>query len=292
MKKIIAVLLLSIVVGTDTFAQNTEAKAKTVATNIRAEKHLSSSILLWMRTDKARQAGMDRWKGPHSKIISANKGLWEYRQIHFVENNSGLWQPISGVETTIPTNRKIDGVADVTLKNLFSVFRGKKQNKLAYADEVNLFKRTILYAAFPKNSKWYSVAQPSEKIEARSMVFFKKKDGISDKDFKNFINDELTPALANTGMLKELRNKAYNPWKQEQWNTPNVAHDNAPEVQFQASLILGFSNDAAMKSFFSSEELKKLSNRLSVFCSTIHAYEIAETLTFVKNGTQLAQYQK
>jgi len=93
-------------------------------------------------------------------------------------------------------------------------------------------------------------------------------------------------------MLKELRNKAYNPWKQKQWNTPNVAHDNAPEVQFQASLMLGFSNDNAMKSFFSSDELKKLSTRLLIFCSAIHAYEIAETLTFVKNGTQIAQYQK
>ena len=49
------------------------------------ENYLSSSILLWMRTDKPRQAGMDRWKGPHSKIISANKGMLEYRQLHLTE---------------------------------------------------------------------------------------------------------------------------------------------------------------------------------------------------------------
>ena len=69
---------------------------------------------------------MDRWKGPHAKIISANKGLWEYRQIHFAENNTGLWTSIPGVETSIPQDRKIDGVADVTLKNLFSLLRGQK----------------------------------------------------------------------------------------------------------------------------------------------------------------------
>jgi hypothetical protein len=147
MKKISLAFLSILSIFKGASAQNINK----VSTSVKSEKYLSSSILLWMRTDKPRQAGMDRWKGPHSQIIAANKGLLEYRQIHFTENNSGLWQPINGVETNIPQNRKIDGVADVTLKNLLSIFRGKKQNKLAYADEVNLFKRTILYAAFPKN---------------------------------------------------------------------------------------------------------------------------------------------
>ncbi len=285
MKKISVAFLSILSIFKGASAQN--ANAVKVVTNIKSEKHLSSSILLWMRTDKPRQAGMDRWKGPHSQIISANKGLWEYRQIHFAENNTGLWQPINGVETTIVPNRKIDGVAFVTLKNLFSIFRGKKQNKLASADEVNLFKRTIPYAAFPKNSRWYNVAEADTKIEASAMVFFRIKEGVSDKDFKKFINEELTPTLANTGMLKELRNKAYNPWKHKQWNTPNVEHDNDKTVQFQASLMLGFADKNGMETFFNSEEIKKLSERISIYCSAVHAYEISETITFVQDGKKL-----
>ncbi len=277
MKGVSLIITLNIASFFGANAQN--AKSVKIRTNVKSEKHLSSSILLWMRTDKLRQAGMDRWKGPHSKIISANKGLWEYRQIHFAENNTGLWQPINAVEITIPSNRKIDGVADVTLKNLLSIFRGKKQNKLAFADEVNLFKRTILYAAFPKNSRWYEVAEPISKIAARAMVFFRKNEAVSEKDFQKFINEELTPALANIGILKELRNKVYNPWKQKQWNTPNVEHDNDKSVQFQASLMLGFENK---------NEMEKLSDRISVFCSAVHAYEIEETLTFVKEGKELS----
>lgn len=284
MKKTALIMVLSIATFIGSYAQN--AKLVKVATNVKSEKHLSSSILLWMRTDKARQVGMDRWKGPHSQIISANKGLWEYRQIHFAENNTGLWQQINGVETTIPANRKIDGVADVTLKNLFSIFKGKKQNKLAYADEINIFKRTILYAAFPKNSRWYQVANSDTKIEASAMVFFRKKEGVSEKDFKKFINDELTPTLANTGMLKELRSKVYNPWKQKQWNTPNVLHDNDKADQFQASLMLGFANKSEMEKFFNSQEIKKLSDKIATFCSAVNAYEVFETITFVKEGKQ------
>ncbi len=286
MKRIALIITLSIATFIGTYAQN--ANPTKVATNVKSEKHLSSSILLWMRTDKPRQAGMDRWKGPHSQIIAANKGLWEYRQIHFAENNIGLWPAINGVETNIPQNRKMDGVADVTLKNLFSIFKGKEQNKLAYADEVNLFKRTILYAAFPKNSRWYKLANSETNIESNSMVFFRKKEGVSDKDFKKFINEELTPTLANTGVLKELRNKVYNPWKQKQWDTPNVEHDNDKSVQFQASLMLGFANKSEMEKFFKSDVVKNLSSKIATYCSAVDAYDIFETITFVKDGKKLS----
>lgn len=33
---------------------------------------------------------MDYWKGPHSGIISATKGLEEYRQIHMAADNPGM----------------------------------------------------------------------------------------------------------------------------------------------------------------------------------------------------------
>lgn len=289
MKKVKLLFILVLFGTTGVFTQTANTKPQKISTNILTEKHLSSSILLWMRTDTIRQAGMDRWKGPHSKIISANKGLYEYRQIHLAENNTGLWTPIAGVETTIPQDRKIDGIADVTLQNLFSIFKGKEQNKLAYKDEVNIFNRTLLYAAFPKNSLWYNLADPTSKIEARSIVFFRIKKGISEKEFNKFILEELTPTLANTGALNELRCKVYNPWKQKQWNTPNVLHDNPKEVQFQASLMLGFKDKKTMNDFFTSEAVKKLSDRISIFCSALHAYEISETITFVKDGIQLSK---
>jgi hypothetical protein len=73
-----------------------------------------------MRDDQSRQQGMDYWKGPHSKIISATRGMEEYRQIHLAEDNRGLWPAISGVETAIPAERRIDGVAEVTFTSLIS----------------------------------------------------------------------------------------------------------------------------------------------------------------------------
>jgi len=285
MKNLVLIIFLSVFVVVSTYAQN--SNPQTVKTKIKAEKHVSSSVLLWMRTDKSRKETMDHWKGSHAQIIAANPGLWQYRQLHFSDTNLGLWPAIRGVETSIPQNRKIDGVADVTLKSFFSALKGKEQHDLAFADEINFLKRSILYIAFPKNAKWYNVSEPTSKIEARSMVFFRKKEGVSEKDFKDFINNELTPTLANSGMLKELRNKVYNPWKQKQWLTPNVLHDNDIADQFQASLILGFTSKIEMQKFFTSDELKKLSERITIFCSAVHAYDIFETITFVENGKKV-----
>ncbi len=284
-KKISLIIVLSIITCIGSYAQT--AKPIKVATNVKSEKHLSSSVLLWMLNSKPRQSSMDHWKGSHAQIIASNPGLFQYRQLHFAENNIGLWPVINGVETSIPQDRKIDGVADVTLKNFFSALQGKKQHKLAFADEINFLKRSILYIAYPQNAKWYNVAESNIKIAANAMVFFRIKEGVSKKDFNKFISDELTPTLANLGMLKELRNKTYNPWKQKQWLTPNVLHDNEIEDQFQASLLLGFTDKSEMEKFFTSEEIKKLSERIAIFCSAVHAYEIAETITFVQNGKKI-----
>jgi len=89
-----------------------------------AKRPFASSILLWMRTDQPRQQGMDYWKGPHSKIISATPGFEEYRQIHLAENNHGLWPAISGVETVIPAEGRIDGVAEVTFTSVQARVQG------------------------------------------------------------------------------------------------------------------------------------------------------------------------
>ena len=118
-----------------------------------ARKPFVSSIPLWMRTDQPRQTGMDYWKGPHSTIISATPGFEEYRQIHLAEHNPGLWPATRGVETAIPADRRIDGVAEVTFGSVLSPLRGRTQTRLAYKDEVNVFRRTLLYVGPPNSAR-------------------------------------------------------------------------------------------------------------------------------------------
>jgi hypothetical protein len=254
---------------------------------VNVRKHFSSSILLWMRTDQPRQAGMDYWKGPHSKIISATPGLEEYRQLHLAEVNPGLWPATPGVETDIPVERKIDGVAEVTFPSPPSPLLGRKQTQLAYKDEINVFRRTLLYAGLPNSSRWYQVAQPGQKTGARALIYLRRKDGVGAGDFRKLINQELAPALAGTGVLTELRTRTFLPWSQKLWDTPNVAHDNPTDQRFHASVILGFADAQDRAGFFHGCEIESLSNTMAPLTSAIHAYDVAATLTYVKDGTIL-----
>jgi Ni,Fe-hydrogenase III large subunit len=42
-----------------------------------------------------------------------------------------------------------------------------------------------------------------------------------------------------------------------------------------------------MEKFFKSSEVKALSERISIFCSAVHAYENIETITYVKEGKKI-----
>ena len=184
-------------------------------TKPEASKHFTSSILLWMRTDQPRQTGMDYWKGPHSGIIANTPGLTEYRQIHLAEHNPGLWPATSGIETTIPADQKIDGIAEVTFENALSPLAGRKQTALAFEDEINVFRRTLLYAGPPNSSRWYNVAASGEKPGSRAIIYLRRGDGVGTVQFHRFVKKELVPALAGTGVLKELRTQVFLPWSEK-----------------------------------------------------------------------------
>jgi len=262
------------------------------AAHLEASKHLTSSILLWVRTDQPRQSGMDHWKGPHSGIISATPGLAEYRQIHLAEHNPGLWPATGGVQTSIPADRKIDGVAEVTFQSALSPLQGRKQTKLAYADEINVFRRTLLYAGPPNASRWYDVAGPAERVGARALVYLRRRNAVGAGEFRKYVNQQLVPALVGTGVLKELRTQTFLPWIEKLWDTPNVAHDNPADQHFHASLSLGFTDTAARDAFFTGGLVEELSKQLAPLASAIHAYEVTAALTYVKNGEILPHYEE
>jgi hypothetical protein len=122
-------------------------------------------------------------------------------------------------------------------------------------------------------------------------MYLRRRDGVGTRPFRKHITDELVPALADTGVIRELRTQVFMPWNKKFWDTPNVAHDNPTDQRLHASLILGFADAAARAAFFDTDKITTLSDRLSMFASAVHAYEVSEALTYVKDGKILPHYQ-
>jgi hypothetical protein len=169
---------------------------------------------------------------------------------------------------------------------------GRKQTQLAFKDEINVFRRTLLYIGLPGWSRWYEVGRPGGPIGARALVYLRRRDGVGGGAFRKFIDDKLVPALAVTGVLQELRTQSFLPWSKALWDTPNMAHDNPADQHFHASLMLGFIDEGARARFFQSLEIASLSAELSRYASAVHAYDMSAALTFVQDGAVLPHYQE
>jgi hypothetical protein len=237
------------------------------------KKAFASTILLWMRDGVPRQESMDRWKGPHSKIITASPGQDEYRQLHLAEASPGIWPATHGIETAIRADRKVDGVAEVTFQSVFALIGGRKQTAKAYADEIHNFRRTLLYAGPPNSTRWYDV-DSSAHTGARLFILLRRRDGVSTRAFRRYLQKQLVPALHASGGLTELRTQVFMSWNRALWNTPNVAHDNPTDQRFHASIILGFANPAAMQSFLTGAVPAELGEDLATYASAVHAYDM------------------
>lgn len=246
------------------------------------DKRFSLSILLWMRKDKPRQEGMDYWRGGHAQIISSSPGLLEYRQQHLSETEHGFWPTSEGLETSIPEDRRIDGIAEVTYANLIAPLGGLHQTSLAFKDEVNVFRRTLMHMGLPYSSRWYHTDTNLD-TSLRDVFYIRRKENVSSSHFKKFVNDSFASRLAKIPSITEIRSQVYLPWNNATWNTPNVAHDNPKEDHLHASIMIGFEDQATRENFYTNIA-PHLNAELGKYASALHAYHIDTTLPFVLDG--------
>ena len=104
--------------------------------------------------------------------------------------------------SSIPDDRRIDGVAEVRFRSVLSPLLGRKQTKLAFQDEVNVFRRTLLYAVPPNSARRYDVAGPGEKAGARALLYLRRRDGVRNGAFRKHVNELETAASEPTSCTR------------------------------------------------------------------------------------------
>lgn len=59
-----------------------------------------------------------------------------------------------------------------------------------------MFRRTLLYAGLPNSARWYDVADPRDKAQARALTYLRRRPEAGTRAFRGFLTDVLVPGLA------------------------------------------------------------------------------------------------
>lgn len=246
-------------------------------------KTFAVTVPLWLRQDLTRQQGLAYWRGEHGRIACQTPGWLEYRQHHFEPDEPGVWPDVPGVETAIPQGGQMDGVAEVTFEHAASPLKGLRSRKVIFEDEANVFARTILYTTGPGGGRWWR-GGGSEPVGFRTVVMVRRRDGVGFWAFRNWVNDALGRAFDDAPGVLEVRTQAFLPYIKQLWSTPGVAHDEPPEWRYQATVLLGAPDRAALDAALASRPVAAMLERQRQHCSAIHAYVVANTYVFRRDG--------
>ena len=239
------------------------------------EKTFACMTLLFMRQDRDRSEGMAHWRGAHAQLVARAPGRREYRQHHFAPDGGGWWPAPTSVETEPPSDRRVDGIPEVTFTSVLSALRGRVHKRLIQADEANAFRRTLMYLTSPGGSRWW---RNTASVEKRAVVLLRRSPQTSAKEFAAFL-DSLGERLAAQTELLEVRTLAFAPWKRATWDTPGVDHENPTDQQFHGALVLGGASLDAIRGAVGTA-VKGLEQSQAQHLVAAHAYDVELTLIY------------
>ena len=246
-------------------------------------KTSAAMVPLWLRGDRTREQGLEYWRGPHGRIAAQTPGWLEYRQHHFEADAPGVWPDISEVETAIPNERRMDGLPEVTFESAASVLKALRTRRAIFADEANVFARTVLYVTGPGGGRWWREEQ-GDPVGRRTVVMLRRRDGIGFRAFRRWVNDAFGLALAGAPGMLEVRSLAFLPYVKQLWSTPRVAHDELPEWRYHAAVVLGARDRATLDGALASRPVVAVRNAQREHCSAIHSYSVGNTYVLRRDG--------
>ncbi len=262
-------------------------------TRPKVRKQLSSSILLWVRTDQPRQSGMDYWKGPHSGIISANPGLKEYRQIHLAEDNPGRWPATDSVSRppSPPTARS-------TASRMSPSRACSPRCRAASRTPWRTRTRSTCSAApcSTPGSRARPVGTTSPPRASRSALARSSTCAAAmasaARAFRTFVNKQLVSVAGRDRCAEGAAHADVPALEPEAVGHPRTWPTTTPMTSASTPRSCSGSSMTQRATRSSpADAVKDLSEQLTPIDSAVHAYDVTAALTYVKDGHVLPHYE-
>lgn len=223
------------------------------------------SVFIWFSDDVSREVQLAYWRNLHAQKAARLRGVLEYRQHHFELNSSRHWPPITGIDTAIRSNRRIDGVEEVILKT-----KAVKHHRKLIA---SAFNKIELHVTKPKNSRWLRHSPRSNKRNYREVVLIRRNPAVRHQDFGAFISRTLVPALAKIPGISDVH-----------YHLLESAQQRKGHSSYQAMLMLVAADAFTLKQALASANFHATVSGQQAHCDAIHAYPVADSYVLTKNG--------
>lgn len=219
----------------------------------KKNRGIGTIALAYFRQDMDRRDAINYWRGDHGWLVSQQDGCSVYRQVKFMDDPL-LHIPGWKVDERLNKQFIPDGAAE----NLVPTYvRGIKlmlsdNRKKIYLDERNFLRQVFMYVTCKSNCIWFkddlSAFDNETGIESgeRILLLF-KGDGL-----KGLVLHTLPNIAMKNEAIKEIHSYCFTKYREKLWASVDVNHIQPKSEEYQAALLLGADNKAAVLDFLRS----------------------------------------
>ena len=209
------------------------------------------------------------WRDPHAMVAARGKGANLYRQHHFDPDKVDVWPRIDGVSHEMPTEWMPDGIDELVMEDPSLITPAAAA--MFMADEQNFLRRGLIYASPKGQYLWRRydnspLTSDGKMAGQRIYVFLRRRDGISQSDFAEFIQNHLITAIIGSDDIREARSYIFAPYDETAWPSPGLAHDHPTEQQYHGAILLSGDSELAIARMFQSKAFQStLARQAEIF---------------------------
>jgi hypothetical protein len=229
------------------------------------------------------------WLDCHGPAVAALPGLSVYYQQHLEHDRGDMWPVLTGISNEISDSEQYDGIAELGWADEKGADEFGQAAGAANLmnDEQNFFEMCILQASERSKTFFDSLADPIPNGDSpclRLMIGFRKREGVSDEDFRSKIFEGVAAGLAAEELVLKVRAFALADYLPEHWESPNVDHDVPITEQYQAVIELAVKHRLDLKRLYRSDGFAAAVDKLDSVVRHINAFPVKATYCYVFRG--------
>ena len=253
------------------------------------EAQVTFYLNLWKRKGISLEIFYNYWKNVHGPVCARLPGQYQYWQFHIAHNEGGLWPTSGNIVNASAPEEQFDAIAELTFQTEQERQTWFRAAAILMDDEYNIFSKAIGYTTSPGNSITYvdciENGAPNGKVGAlKYHCMIRKADTVTVEEFRQYLKEKLIPAMAGDDRVVKLRLHLFDEVDNTRPPAPGVSHYEAPELQYQAALEIGFWNRLDMELLLESEAYQQAVKEYPRYIKHFKPFPERSVYTFVYEG--------